>query len=344
MTSSYLHITNGDGAAGQLLASSIEGDVLPWQDTMHDGPFPQGLNLDEVSKIRARYLAGPGFAYEDVVRDFNLRNERIKAADKYDKVILWFEHDLLDQLQILQILDWFYTTEFDIDKLSMICIDRFKGVDNFRGLGQLSPQQISSLIDIDRPLLVNQLKLASQGWAAFRNPDPQELLAFLEEKLDALPFLGASLLRHLEEYPWQRDGLNRSERQILQLVAENVSTPEKLFQESMNCETVFFMGDWNLFSHVATLANAELPLLVTETGNPFIYPRDLLVGSLVGDKTAFTAQKLSLTKAGENVLNGSLHARDVLKRDFHLGGVHIQSDDPMWRWNDQLQTLERHQS
>ena len=60
--------------------------------------------------MRADYLGGPlADGQSDVERDFDLRNEHLKAAPGYDEVILWFEHDLLDQLQILQLLDWFST-------------------------------------------------------------------------------------------------------------------------------------------------------------------------------------------------------------------------------------------
>ena len=99
-----LHITNGDGAAGLLKASGLEGDVLAWRDPMHHGPFPAEPDLKALSALRGRYLAGPDLPEQDVVRDFELRNEHLKSASRYEEVVLWFEHDLLDQLQILQIL------------------------------------------------------------------------------------------------------------------------------------------------------------------------------------------------------------------------------------------------
>ncbi len=44
-----LHITNGDGVGNVLDACTIAGDVLPWRDPMHHGPFPAGLDLDAAS-------------------------------------------------------------------------------------------------------------------------------------------------------------------------------------------------------------------------------------------------------------------------------------------------------
>ncbi|MEM9684136.1 MAG: hypothetical protein AAF942_12780, partial [Pseudomonadota bacterium] len=65
-----LHVTNGDGAGNLIEASEVEGDVLPWRDTMFEGPFPSGLDLVETSRRRAAYLAGVGLPVSEVQRDF----------------------------------------------------------------------------------------------------------------------------------------------------------------------------------------------------------------------------------------------------------------------------------
>ena len=44
---------------------------------------------------------------EAIERDFIERDNVLKSYGEYARVILWFEHDLYDQLQILQILNWF---------------------------------------------------------------------------------------------------------------------------------------------------------------------------------------------------------------------------------------------
>ena len=89
------NITDGGGAGNILKASVVEGDVLPWRDPMHHGPFPGGRDPDEVSLIHAEYLAGPGLNCTEVERDFRLRDDHLRAATKYDQVVLWYEHDLL---------------------------------------------------------------------------------------------------------------------------------------------------------------------------------------------------------------------------------------------------------
>src|SRR5258708_16946765 len=134
-----LHVTNGDVTASTLKQMLADDDVLPWRDPMVDGPFPAGLDLAATSQLRAAHLAGPNLEHDQVLRDFRLRDEHFASASRYREITLWFEHDLLDQLQILQILDRLAGAELAGTRLSMICINSFPGVDPFRGLAHLHP-------------------------------------------------------------------------------------------------------------------------------------------------------------------------------------------------------------
>ena len=132
-----LHITNGD-SAGAMLTEIFPGDrVLPWRDVLHDGPIPLGQNSRELAETRARFLSesfkqpnvyapSPG-SFDDILADFEKRAEVMENAGQASEVILWFEHDLYDQLQLLQVLDQL-RGRTDINRLSMVSVDRFDGV------------------------------------------------------------------------------------------------------------------------------------------------------------------------------------------------------------------------
>ena len=321
-----LHVTNGDGAANLLKASVLPGDVLPWRDPMHHGPFPADLDLDDLSTLRANYLASKDAS--DVARDFKLRDAHLRAAGKYDRVVLWFEHDLLDQLQILQLLDWFARTDLGDTRLELICIDRFSGMEPFRGLGQLDPDQLASLYGRRQPVTAAQLDLAKAGWSAFRSPDPRDLFAFMATDLRPLPFLHEALTRHLEDYPWFETGLTRTERQILTLAASGVQAPGQLFLKNMELETVLFIGDWRTFSHIAQLCAGSHPLLHCDPGGEFHHPPDPDTS-----REAFRSQKLRITDIGKRILSGGRDAFDLIHRDQFLGGVHLLTGKPMWTWD-----------
>ncbi|MEP3476858.1 MAG: DUF1835 domain-containing protein [Hyphomicrobiales bacterium] len=329
-----LHITNGDGAGSLLKAANIEGDVLPWRDTMQSGPFPKGLSLEEHSKIRAEYFSGPAMPVSDVTRDFEIRDEHLKAFNNYEEVILWFEHDLLDQLQILQILQFFHGQDLKSTKLSLVCINEYEGIIPFRGLGQLSPEQIEALVPIKRPITKEHLKIANAGWQAFCEPDPTHLETYIQSDLSSLPFLKAALKRHLEEYPSLKNGLNKTQNKILELVRNGVTNPVQNFIEFMNYETVFFMGDWTHFREISRMCNGEQPLLSCSPNGKFLSPPDHEI-----DMKDFKSQTLSLTELGEKVMDGKRDAVELIKLDQWFGGVHLECTKPRWRWDEKTEKL-----
>lgn len=329
MQKNLLHITNGDSTAVLIEASAIEGDVLPWRDPMHHGPFPAVHNLDELGVIRAEYLAGQFHDINDIKRDFRLRNKQLRSASLFAEVILWFEHDLLDQLQILELLHWFSQPDIKSSHLSIICINQFPGITQFRGLGQLNSEQIESLLPLKTAVTGAQLVLANTAWKAFCSEDPRQIQNLINRELSTLPFLKTALRRHLQEYPWIDDGLTRSERQILTLCSSGVESPKSLFLENMALEKALYLGDWHTYRIIARLNNNSPRLLSCTPEDTFLYPPEHQIAS-----KQFERQRLFLASAGKDVLSGYKNARSFFNRNEWLGGVHLDSHKPMWMLDD----------
>jgi hypothetical protein len=217
-----LNITNGDSAAAIMKKAGIPGVLLPWRDVLHDGPVPPGLSLEALSQIRAEFIIGNNWGDAEAIRkDFIERDNTLKSCTQYAKTILWFEHDLYDQLQILQILDWFHHHGTDGMELSMICIDRY--------LGMMTPDEMKTLPAYEQPVTKAQLRLASTAWAAYRSATPEKWAGLLQTDTSVLPFLQGAVLRQLEEYPDCSTGLSRTARQALQIILDGEQRPGRVF-------------------------------------------------------------------------------------------------------------------
>ena len=120
--------------------------------------------------------------------------------------MLWFEHDLYDQLQLIQLLDWFEQQDLEGINLDLVQIDSYPGVRPFYGLGQLSGPQLARLFPMRKRVTHSQRSIATEAWRAFRADDPTDLAAIAQQKFDEMPFLAAALVRFLEEYPGQQTG------------------------------------------------------------------------------------------------------------------------------------------
>ena len=102
---SQLYITNGDSAVQQMIEAGVEGTHVPWRDILHIGPVPADLPLAKLSDRRADYLSSLNWGNEKEIRaSFKQRDRLFHELSDFDSITLWFEHDLYDQLQLLQIL------------------------------------------------------------------------------------------------------------------------------------------------------------------------------------------------------------------------------------------------
>src|SRR5580765_6226146 len=107
-----LHITNGDAVLDGFRSGQIPGQHLAWFDPLHDGPVPDTPSLEELSDVRARALADFGWgSYNEIRQRFLTRDGTLAQFREHDETVLWFEHDLYDQLQLIQLLDWFSRQE-----------------------------------------------------------------------------------------------------------------------------------------------------------------------------------------------------------------------------------------
>jgi len=303
-----LHITNGESAAAGIRQANLPGDVIAWQDVLHEGPAPAGLSLQQFSDVRARFIAGCGWdAYEDIARSFALRDRALSNFFDHQEIVLWFEHDLYDQLQLIQLLDWFCQRNLGKVGLSLICVGQY--------LGPMTPARLASLYPERRPISEFQLKLGSVAWRAFCCSDPTALTELLSKDTATLPFLGAALTRHLQQFPALGNGLSRTEMQILEVVASGIHDRTAIFVAAQKKEESIFMGDSAFWRYLDYLLDGPAPLL--ECNN----------------------SRYRITEAGQKVGRAEQDAITLNGFDRWLGGVHVRAPENLWRWDQQNHRL-----
>lgn len=321
--SSLLHITNGDVTANNLCRSTLSGAVISWKDVLHEGPVPAGLSATARNDLRARWMAARGWAaYDSIFADFERRDRRLDQVPSRSQIVLWFEHDLYDQLQLIQVLDHLQRSG-PRHEVSLICIDAFPGVDNFSGLGQLSPDQLKSLFPRRVPVTQDHVALTSAAWVAFTSPEPSGIERLIESESDLLPFLAQALRRHCQEFPSVESGLSRTEHQILSALSTGAETPSHLFTASQAHEEAPFMGDLPLWSILVDLASGSTPAL--RFGSP----------ATPLDSPAFAHQRITMTEHAAAILAGSERYQLPAAVDRWRGGVHLPADGQQWQWNGQ---------
>lgn len=286
-----LHVTNGSHAAHDLQTLG-GGETLTWDDVLHEGPVP-ALPPAPLREARAQFLADAGLSDLATARSrLAARDARLDAIDFSTKLVLWFEDDLYDQLQLLQILDRLAT-----------------GDTPTRRSRPLGPVQLVTLPRGPRTFLRDRLAraaslreedhaFAATAWAAFTAPDPHaaEQIA-MSAGTPNLPDVAPAFQRLLEEHPATTDGLSRTERQILEAVQAQPLHGPALFAATQAREERPFHGDATLLFRARRL-------------QPGLLDR--------AEDGAF-----ALTDEGQRVLNEGADAlRFLPPLDRWVGGVH----------------------
>jgi len=323
-----LLVTNGDSAAERIEGVVPAGDVMPWRDVLHEGPVQAGLSDRELGEVRARFLADRGWAsLNETAESFAERDAVLADFAKHDEVVLFFEHDLYDQLQLIQILHRFLGRDLGSTRLSLVVADEH--------LGNLGPERLLALFMSRRETRDEVLELAGRAWEAFRSPDPTRISMLLDDDTSALPFLRPALIRHLEQFPSTENGLTRSERQAMEAISGGKNfLSEAYIASHQECEDPVFLGDIVFASYLEDLSDAEAPLVVFEGGETIRAPR-VDEGGL-----GFWERRAVLTEMGREVLRGDRDRVDLNGIDRWLGGAHLGGEGT-WRWDGSTRELKR---
>jgi Domain of unknown function (DUF1835) len=260
------HVVNGDCVARTLERSPLPGSVIVWRDVLHEGAVPPG-DAATVRRARAEFLSTAGFgASSAILAGLEESDAALLAAlAERRETVLWFEHDLHDQLQLIQILDRI-APHPGRSAARLIAVDRYPGHERFTGLGELSSDELAALWPQRARIADGTFDAAARAYGVLRSADPVALAAFARARHPGLPFLGAALRRLLEERPWSGERLGRSERQILSAVEAGAHTPAEVFAATWQMEAAPYMGDAWVWRRIDDLASGPWPLLAKAAG------------------------------------------------------------------------------
>jgi len=322
------HIHNGESTAATLREFGFPGEHYAFQEVFMTGPTPSGLSPDDWLTTRANHLSA---AYDLNFKDCrnNLLNQEatLQKCAAHEETILWFEHDLFCQINLIYLLDWFAKRSFEKNKLSLICIGEFPRVEDFRGLGQLTGEQLASLFDGRRQVTERELGLAGQAWAAYCSTDPHDIVRLIEGDTSALPFLKNALVLHLARFPSVSNGLGRIENTALELISRGAIDFKSLFPRFAKGEPVYGLGDSQFWNELKRLAEVGTPLIT--------------ISGVDAQSKEYYQASLDLTITGREVLEGKRDFVELNGIDLWLGGVHMVDEGAVWRWDDGQRRLTR---
>src|SRR5262245_48923420 len=246
-----VHVCNGDSTADTLSLADLPGDIRVWADALDQGPVLP-VSDDEHYLARGEFWATRGGGTTgDTAQKLAQWDKDFDAAAGADELILWYEHDLFDQLALIRLLARLARRGLP-QALTIVSIDRHPEIPNFLGFGQLKPEQLAELWPRRTPLSRDAIDEAITSWIAITAPDPRAL-PFLAKRIKALPFLAGAIERQLEEFPDPTSGLSRTERQVLAAVARGEATARAIVEATQAIDPRYPITDVVLFWTLHTL-------------------------------------------------------------------------------------------
>lgn len=312
-----IHITNGTTTSDLLSLADVPGEFIDFADALDQGPLLP-LAAAAFREARAAFWLtqggqpSPRVALGTIVSADQAIADAARASDD-GEVVLWFEHDVFDQLALVQILARMAQHGVPAT-LTMVSIDRHPTVPNFLGFGDLSADAIAGLWPQRTPIAKDALDEATAAWIALTAADPRAL-AFVAKRARALPFLAGALERRLEEFPDTSSGLRRTERQLLAAVARGATNVAELMTAAHAIDPRYPLTDTYAVTLLTQLRDAGL----------LTAPNAAVITS--------AATGFAITADGRAAL-ATTHDRVAATgiTSWH-GGVELAGKGPMWRWD-----------
>jgi hypothetical protein len=322
-----LHLRSGDDILKKLEEAGLPGEFVKWADPLCQGPAPAGLSATEWRAVRAKFAVENFGVNPEAARLFLLEQDRnLEKFREHADVVLWFEHDLFCQIILIYLLNWFSERPLGKTKLFLICIGAYSGIDDFRGLGDLTSGQLAMLFDARHKVSDKEMVLARRAWKAFSHSDPRMVERLLRQDTSALPFLSSALLRHLQEFPSTWNGLNRTEQFTLEVIAQGVVLPEQIFRHVQKREIAPWCTDTMFWSCLRRLATVQVPALTIESLAP---TAEFLPGQ----------SRIRLSEKGRELLAGESDWIKLNGIERWIGGVELSGREAAWRWDEMQREL-----
>lgn len=245
-----LHILNGDASLPAFKAARLPGQVLVWREILSEGPAIASLPEHTFWQKRQRYMAETygetAEAYQEKVLD---ELPKLNAAGIFFEVVLWFDADLMCQVNLLYLLHRMYQLQ---PTAVYVCTPPLP-----QNISLLNPEDLQQLFETRQTQTSSQLKQAHELWQLYAGPDPIRLQLWVQQHITLQHHLRQAMALHLSRFPNCGNGLGQPETVLLKLIQEGAKTTAQLMQQFWQHYPGYGFGDWQIM-HLLTRLQPEL--------------------------------------------------------------------------------------
>lgn len=294
MSSSILHITNGDFTTNYLKELNFSGDFITWREMLSEGKTTTDVGSEAFWKNRFEFFKTSYKVSKQKFIEYTLKEYRNLCNKKSNKeIVLWFEHDLFCQINMLAVLSWLnrYRKGYDI---SLICSGKIGNSTKMYSISELNKNQINNHFKNRVALSQDDIEYADYIWQLYCSDSPLRLeTVYKFNPMSPFHYLATAIEAHLQRFPSIKNGLNKIENTVLETAQnQNFTSKKELISTLIQEQKVYGLGDLQ-YEHSIDILN---PLF-----------------------NSFNPVKLS--KKGKQVLENQLNFYGQIRNDIsYLGG------------------------
>lgn len=306
-----LHIRCGSDIKQGLEKAGFEGSFLEFSDPLCQGPVLNAAE-DEFLYARADFIKDAfGGDTDRAFKQLKSQYDALNDLNKYEEIILWFEHDTYDQLILAKLLSAFMGRE--LPPVQLILISDYDVEPRFIGLGQLSPESLKSVWVQRKQVRTQQFEYGNRVWQAVIQPKPDAVEALIAEDESVIPEMQNALKRHLQQLPDKIRLLSLTEELSLKILQKEPSSVGTVFRKLMlEEEPLPYLGDMMFWYEFQSLIAGGL---LEETEPAKDWP----------------AKRFKLSEKGEKLLEeGAEAAAWTIPLERWVGGIKISANDPIY--------------
>ena len=295
MASSILHITNGDSTTNLLKKYNYQGTFITWREMLCEGKTTIDVGSEAFWKNRFNFLRDTYKVSKEKFIDFTLKEYRsLCGQKKQDEIVLWFEHDLFCQINMLAVISWLKRYRSN-RKISLVCSGYIDNSEKLYDLNKLSKNQLQNHYKNRTELTQDDIEYADYIWQLYCSDSPLRLESVSKfNPMSPFLYLEQALKTHLQRFPSTNNGLNLIENFILHTT--NKTTPQnkqQLVKQLLKNQKNYGFGDVQYSQKLQSLKG------LFNSTNPF-----------------------KLSEAGKKVLNNQMNYYGQIRSDFsYLGGA-----------------------
>ena len=197
-----------------------------------------------------------------------MRDAAIDEAARASEVVLWFEHDLFDQLNLIWLLDALAGAGTPEQRVRLVVIGEHPEVNPFHGLGQLSPAQLLALFPGPSAPDLRGTRRGAGGIGRCLRPRSAAPRPARHVAHARLPWLPGALRRLVEELPSVSGGLSRTEQQGLEAIGRGrPDTGRRVCRRARRAKSACFWGTGVSTQSCGGYTMAATPLITRTIGS-----------------------------------------------------------------------------